>query len=73
MTNEGLRLSDEDAVAAVLAALQYLLDEQHAVEPATAPRARWREARRLALVGLRPQRLSVKPTWGTIERLQRRG
>jgi hypothetical protein len=59
----------------VLAALQlYMQHEQpEAAEPPAVARAPWREARRLALVGLRPQRLPVTPTWGTIERLRRRG
>ena len=59
----------EDEIAAALAAIQHLLHDPPA--DAQADRAGWHDSSRLVILGLRPTRIYVRPSWRTIERLRR--
>jgi hypothetical protein len=65
----------DEAGAAALAAVAYLLAEADAVEGPTLPvgSAGWRASAKLITQGLAPARVPLAPTWGRIERLRRAG
>jgi hypothetical protein len=72
-----LTLSGEidEAGAAALAAVAYLLDEEraHAAARQPAQRSAWRDAARLSVQGLTTTRPATSLGWGRVERLRRAG
>jgi hypothetical protein len=60
----------DDEAAAVLAAIQYMLDDEALPAASVIPRHPWRESARLLVQNVAPARLPA-PTWGNIERLRR--
>lgn len=63
--------STEEQVAAALAAVRCMLEEEANEEAAITPsRSAWSDAARLLTQDVAPSRLPT-PTWGNIERLRR--
>lgn len=66
----------DEAGAAALAAVAYLLDEEERSRAAAnpvVPRSAWRDAARLSIQGITITRAVRSPSWGHVERLRRAG
>jgi hypothetical protein len=66
----------DEAGAAALAAVAYLLDHEdraRAAAPQPAPRSSWRDAARLSAQGVPETRPAAPASWGRVERLRRAG